>query len=45
MVTGRLEEIVRQKDPGLKRAVEQLARGQVHKAVENMPRCFHQLYV
>lgn len=38
MVTVRLEEIVRQKDPVLKRVVEQLARGQVHEAVENLDR-------
>jgi len=38
MVTVRLEEIVRQKDPELKRVVEQLARGQVHEAVENLDR-------
>ncbi len=35
MSTVRLEEIVRQKDSELKRVVEQLARGQVHEAVEN----------
>ena len=38
MVTVRLEEIVRQKDPELKRVVEQLARGQVHEAIENLDR-------
>jgi AAA domain/TrwC relaxase len=38
MVTVRLEEILRQKDPELKRVVEQLARGQVHEAVENLDR-------
>jgi conjugative relaxase-like TrwC/TraI family protein len=38
MVTVRLEEIVRQKDPELKRVVEQLARGQVHEALENLDR-------
>ncbi|MGB6744432.1 MAG: MobF family relaxase [Terracidiphilus sp.] len=38
MVTVRLDEIVRQKDPELKRVVEQLARGQVHEAVENLDR-------
>ena len=38
MVTVRLEEIVRQKDPELKRVVEQLARGQVHAAVESLDR-------
>jgi conjugative relaxase-like TrwC/TraI family protein len=36
MVTVRLDEIVRQKDPGLKRVVEQLARGHVHEAVESL---------
>ena len=36
MVTVRLEEIVRQRDPELKRVVEQLARGQVYEAVENL---------
>lgn len=38
MVTIKLEEIVRQKDPELKRVVEQLARGQVHEAVESLDR-------
>jgi len=38
MFTVRLEEIVRQRDPELKRVVEQLARGQVHEAIENRPR-------
>jgi len=38
MVTVRLKEIVRQKDPDLKRVVEQLARGQVHEAVETLGR-------
>lgn len=38
MVTVRLEEIVRQKDPELKQVVEQLALGQVHEAVENLDR-------
>ena len=38
MVTVRLNEIVRQKDPELKRVVEQLARGQVHEAVESLDR-------
>ncbi len=33
-----LEEIVRQKDPELKQVVEQLARGQVGAAVENLER-------
>jgi len=38
MVTVRLEEIIRQKDPELKRVVEQLARGQVQEAVETLER-------
>jgi conjugative relaxase-like TrwC/TraI family protein len=38
MVTVRLNEIVRQKDPELKRVVEQLARGQVHEAIESLDR-------
>ncbi|HEX4037749.1 MAG TPA: MobF family relaxase [Acidobacteriaceae bacterium] len=38
MVTVRLEEIVRQKDPELKRVVEQLAAGHVHEAVQNLDR-------
>jgi len=38
MMTMKLAEIVRQKDPELKHVVEQLARGQVHEAVENLDR-------
>jgi conjugative relaxase-like TrwC/TraI family protein len=38
MRTLNLEEIVRQKDPELKQAVEQLARGQVDKAISNLDR-------
>jgi conjugative relaxase-like TrwC/TraI family protein len=38
MLTVRMEEIVRQKDPELKQVVEQLARGQVHDAVKNLDR-------
>ena len=38
MVTVRLNEIVRQKDPELKRVVEQLARGQIRQAVQNLDR-------
>ena len=38
MKTVKLEEIVRQKDPELKQVVEQLARGEVQKAVENLDR-------
>ena len=38
MVAVKLEEIVRQKDPELKRVVEQLARGQVHDAIDNLDR-------
>jgi conjugative relaxase-like TrwC/TraI family protein len=36
MQTARLDEIVRQKDPALKEAVEQLARGDVRAAIENL---------
>jgi conjugative relaxase-like TrwC/TraI family protein len=36
MQTARLDEIVRQKDPALKAAVEQLARGEVKEAIENL---------
>ena len=36
MKTVRLEEIVRQKDPVLKEVVEQLARGEVHEAVQSL---------
>ena len=36
MQTARLDEIVRQKDPGLKEAVEQLARGDVFGAIDNL---------
>jgi conjugative relaxase-like TrwC/TraI family protein len=38
MKTVKLEEVVRQKDPELKEVVEQLARGEVQKAVENLDR-------
>lgn len=38
MQTARLDEIVRQKDPALKEAVEQLARGEVKEAIENLDR-------
>jgi ATP-dependent exoDNAse (exonuclease V) alpha subunit len=38
MRTMRLEGIVRQKDPELKQAVEQLARGQVGAAVDSLDR-------
>jgi conjugative relaxase-like TrwC/TraI family protein len=38
MQTARLDEIVRQKDPALKEAVEQLARGEVRQAVGNLNR-------
>ena len=38
MQTARLDEIVRQKDPALKEAVEQLARGDVWEAVNNLDR-------
>jgi len=36
MLTARLDEIVRQKDPALKEAVEQLARGDVYGAIDNL---------
>jgi hypothetical protein len=36
MRTARLDEIVRQKNPALKQAVEQLARGEVQEAVANL---------
>ena len=36
MNTVRLEEIVRQKDPELKQVVEQLARGEVREAMQNL---------
>jgi ATP-dependent exoDNAse (exonuclease V) alpha subunit len=38
MVTVRLNEIVRQKDPELKQVVEQLARGEIREAVQNLDR-------
>ncbi len=38
MVTVRLDEIVRQKDPELRRVVEQLARGEVREAVQSLER-------
>ncbi len=34
--TARLDEIIRQKDPALKEAVEQLARGEVREAINNL---------
>ena len=34
--TARLDEIVRQKDPGLKEVVEQLSRGEVKDAIEKL---------
>ncbi len=36
MSTAHLDDIIRQKDPALKQAVEQFARGQVREAVENL---------
>jgi ATP-dependent exoDNAse (exonuclease V) alpha subunit len=36
MHTAHLDEIIRQKDPALKQAVEQLAHGQVHEAIDNL---------
>ncbi len=38
MKTIKLEEIVRQKDPELKQVVEQLARGEVREAMQNLDR-------
>jgi conjugative relaxase-like TrwC/TraI family protein len=38
MKTVRLDQILRQRDPELKEAVEQLARGEVRAAVENLDR-------
>jgi conjugative relaxase-like TrwC/TraI family protein len=38
MRTVKLEEIVRQKDPELKQVVEQLARGEVREAIQNLGR-------
>jgi conjugative relaxase-like TrwC/TraI family protein len=38
MRTAHLDEIIRQKDPALKEAVEQLARGEIHVAIENLDR-------
>jgi conjugative relaxase-like TrwC/TraI family protein len=36
MQTAHLDEIVRQKDPALKDAVEQLARGDISEAIQNL---------
>ena len=36
MVTVRLDEIMRQKDPKLKQVVEQLSRGEVREAIQNL---------
>jgi ATP-dependent exoDNAse (exonuclease V) alpha subunit len=36
MKTAKLDEIIRQKDPALKEAVEQLARGEVREAIGNL---------
>jgi conjugative relaxase-like TrwC/TraI family protein len=36
METVKLEEIVRQKDPELRKVVEQLARGEVHEAIQSL---------
>jgi ATP-dependent exoDNAse (exonuclease V) alpha subunit len=38
MRTVKLEEVVRQRDPELKQAVEQLARGEVREALQNLDR-------
>ena len=37
-VTARLDDIVRQQDPALKQVVEQLSRGEVHEAIEQLDR-------
>jgi conjugative relaxase-like TrwC/TraI family protein len=36
MQTAHLDEIIRQKDPALRQAVEQLAHGHVHDAIDNL---------
>jgi ATP-dependent exoDNAse (exonuclease V) alpha subunit len=36
MQTAHLDDIIRQKDPALKQAVEQLAHGQVREAIDNL---------
>lgn len=36
--TARIDEIVRQRDPALKEAVEQLSRGRIREALENLDR-------
>jgi ATP-dependent exoDNAse (exonuclease V) alpha subunit len=36
MHTAHLDQIIRQKDPALKQAVEQLAHGHVHEAIDNL---------
>jgi conjugative relaxase-like TrwC/TraI family protein len=36
MQTAHLDEIIRQRDPALKQAVEQLAHGHVHEAIDNL---------
>ena len=36
MRTARLDTIVRQKDPALREAVEQVARGEVREAMERL---------
>ena len=38
MKTVKLEEIVRQKDPQLRQVVEELARGEVREAIQNLDR-------
>ena len=38
MQTARLDKIVRQRDPALKEAVEQLAHGDVFGAIDNLGR-------
>jgi ATP-dependent exoDNAse (exonuclease V) alpha subunit len=38
MNSAHLDEIIRQKDPALRQAVEQLAHGQIQEAIENLTR-------
>ena len=38
MHTAHLDEIIRQKDPALRQAVEQLAHGEVREAIDNLAR-------
>ncbi|NYF81304.1 MobF family relaxase [Granulicella arctica] len=43
--TAHLDEIIRQKDPALKEAVEQLARGEVREAIGNLNQQGHVLEI